>query len=201
MKPLTADDLIPPAEYERLREGFRKEIIALKRRRRLAVGDRVTLLFENRATVRFQVLEMVRAERIFDPAKVRAELDVYNALLPGEGELSATLFIEITEQDRIKEELDAFLGIDRGDCVALRAGDETLIAAFEAGHSKEDKLSAVHFIRFRTTPAFIRALEAEDRPVTALVRHPHYRAEVPVPPALRGQWLADLGLPVPAWAE
>lgn len=201
MRRLTADDLIPPAEYERFREGFRKEIIALKRRRRLALGDRVTLLFENRATVRFQVLEMVRAERIFDPAKVREELDVYNALLPDEGELSATLFIELTEQDRIKEELDAFQGIDRGDCVAIRAGGETLIAAFEAGHSKDDKLSAVHFIRFRTTPAFIRALGARDQPVTALVRHPQYRVEVPVSQALRGQWLADLGLPVPSWAE
>lgn len=201
MKSLTQDDLIPYAEYERLRDGFRKEVIALKRRRRLAVGDRVTLVFENRATVRFQVLEMIRTERIFEPAKVQEELDVYNALLPGEGELSATLFIEITEQDRIKAELDALHGIDGPEIVALRAGGETVYAEFEGGRSKEDKLSAVHFVRFRATEAFRNALESRESPVAALVRHPRYRAESPVSDAIRGQWLADLGLPVPPWAE
>ncbi|WP_447974594.1 DUF3501 family protein [Nitrospira sp. Kam-Ns4a] len=201
MKPLTQDDLLPYAEYERVRDGFRREIIALKRRRRLAIGDRVTLVFENRATVRFQVLEMIRTERIFDPAKVQEELDVYNALLPGAGELSATLFIEITEQARIKEELDAFQGIDQTGTVALRAGPETVFAEFEGGRSKEDKLSAVHFVRFRPSETFVKALATRESPVVALVQHPRYQAESPVPDAIRGQWLADLGQPVPGWAQ
>ena len=107
MKQVKKQDLIPYAEYEEGRDTFRRRIIEQKRRRRISIGDHVTLLFENRDTVQFQIQEMVRAERIVDPAKLDGELEVYNALLPAEGELSATLFIEVTDDDRLKEVLDA----------------------------------------------------------------------------------------------
>ena len=92
----------------------------MKRRRRISVGEHVTLLFENLDTIRFQIQEMIRAERIVDPGRVQEELDVYNALLPAEGELSATLFIELTDNERLKEDLDGFKGIDRGKTVCLK---------------------------------------------------------------------------------
>ena len=99
MKMLTHEDLIPNLDYERQREGFRSRTIELKRRRRISIGPLITLVFENRDTLLFQVQEMIRVERIFDPVKVREELEVYNALLPRPGELSATLLIEIVEQE------------------------------------------------------------------------------------------------------
>jgi len=194
MKPLVATDLLPPEEYERDRDAFRQRIIELKRRRRIEVGDRISLVFENRETVRFQVQEMLRAERISDPVKIQAELDIYNALLPAEGELSATLFIEITEQDRVKPVLDALQGIDRGETVALTVGSQTVWGVFEGGRSKEDKLSAVHFVRFRPSPAWLAALAAPGSGGTIAIRHPAYQAAVSVPEPLRQEWLSDLGL-------
>jgi hypothetical protein len=191
MNVLTQADLTPFAEYERTRDAFRSLIIKLKGRRRLAVGDQVTLVFENRDTIRFQVQEMIRAERILDPAKVQEELDVYNALMPASGELSATLFIEITESARIKEALDAFQGIDRGETVALQAGPHLVYGSFEAGRSKEDKISAVHFVRFRPGQDFVEAL-ASGAPPCALIAHPRYQAKALVPRELAEEWLADL---------
>jgi hypothetical protein len=120
MNLLAPQDLLPVAEYEQQREQFRSQIIALKQRRRISVGPLITLVFENRETLRFQTQEMIRVEHILDPHKVQEELDVYNALMPGSGELSATLLIEITEQDRMKEWLDVFMGLDHGQTVAIR---------------------------------------------------------------------------------
>lgn len=198
MKPLVQEDLVPYGEYERIRDAFRSRIIELKRRRRISVGDKITLVFENRDTIRFQVQEMIRAERIFDPVKVQEELDVYNALLPGEGELSATLLIEITESDRVKEDLDAFQGIDRGDRIWIQAGPHVAYGLFEAGHSKENKISAVHFVRFRLGPELVAAMADAGTPVALCIDHPTYRMKTPVPPAMVGEWLADLGHPLPA---
>jgi Protein of unknown function (DUF3501) len=193
MKQLTKDDLITYEEYEQQRQSFRRRIIDLKQRRRLGVGDNITLVFENRDTIQFQVQEMIRVERIVDPHKIQEELDVYNALLPGDGELSATLFIEITDSDRIKRDLDRFQGIDRKGRVKLRAGAEVVPGEFEEGHSKEDKLSAVHFVKFRPSPTFSQALRDERTEVSVVVDHPGYQATMPVPAALRREWLADLG--------
>jgi uncharacterized protein DUF3501 len=196
MKPLTKDDLIPYVDYERIRNTFRQRIIELKRRRRLTVGEKITLLFENRDTIQFQIQEMIRAERIFDPAKVQDELDVYNALLPADRELSATLFIEITESERLKEDLDSFQGIDRGKTVAIGTGSHLVYGEFEGGHSKEDKISAVHFVRFRPTAEFLDAIK--DSPLSIVVNHSAYQAEALVPEAMRQEWMADLGLSMAA---
>ena len=192
MKALVQEDLIPYVEYERVRERFRGRIIALKRRRRIAVGELITLVFENRDTVQFQVQEMIRVERIFDPGKIQEELDVYNALLPGAGELSATLLIEITDEDKIKTDLDRLQGIDRDKTVSLRAGDHAAYGDFETGRSKEDKISAVHFVRFRPDPAFVQALSDARDPVSISVDHPAYKVKAPVPKDMVAEWLADL---------
>lgn len=194
MKPLTKDDLIPFMGYEQTRQSYRQRIIELKQRRRIAVGDRVTLLFENRDTAQFQIQEMIRAERIFDPGRVQHELDVYNAQLPADGELSATLFIEITDSSRLEQELGTFLGIDRGKTLAIKAGPYQVYGEFEGGHSNEEKISAVHFVRFHPEPAFVQALSTKALPVSIQVTHRQYRAAVPVPEDLRQEWRTDLGL-------
>src|ERR1043166_2461547 len=112
MNKVSLDDIIGLSAYEKVREQFRREIIDLKQKRRVSVGPRVSLVFENRETVLFQIQEMVRAERITDLDKIREEIDVYNALIPGADELSATMFLEIEDQTHLREELLKFLGID-----------------------------------------------------------------------------------------
>ncbi len=192
MKPLTQESLIDYAEYERQREDFRRRMIELKRVRRISVGPKITLVFENRDTIQFQIQEMIRAERIVDPVKVQEELDVYNALLPAPGELSATLFIEITDSADIKRDLDAFQGIDRGRTVSIEAGGLASYGQFEGGHSKDDKISAVHFVRFAISSGLQDALRTEVTPITLRIRHRHYEAETAVSSALRRQWVEDL---------
>jgi hypothetical protein len=189
---ITANDLMSYEEYERRREAFRTKIIALKQRRRISVGPFITMVFENRETLQFQIQEMIRAERIVEPAKVQDELDVYNALLPQQNELSATLLIEITDEAKMKENLDQFMGLDHGEKVAIIAGGEEAFGEFEGGRSHETKISAVHFVRFRPSAEMKRAFADLTRPVTIRVIHGEYHQEVPVPGSMREEWLADL---------
>ncbi len=192
MNGLTQADLISLADYERQREEYRKRIIELKRRRRIALGDLIALVFESRDTLQFQIQEMIRAERISDPHKIQDELDVYNPLLPGDGELSATLFIEITESERMPYWLDLFMGIDHGEKVGITAGSETVYGEFEGGHSHETKISAVHFVRFRLTAAMIAAFAQPQVPVVLHVDHATYHEAAMVPWEMRQEWMADL---------
>ena len=192
MQPLTQADVVGSDEYERQREPYRQSIIELKRRRRISVGDKITLVFENRETLRFQVQEMIRVERIVDPQKIQEELDVYNALLPAPGELSATLLIELTDSNTMKQWLDLFMGLDHGEKVELRAGSEVIYGEFEGGHSHETKISAVHFVRFRPTSAMVATLADPAARVALSVHHPGYDAEVEVPWIMRQEWLADM---------
>jgi hypothetical protein len=188
---IVRQDLRNLYEYEKSRDALRDEVIALKRRRRVAVGDRLSFLFENRQTVLFQIQEMIRAERIVTEDRLQDEIDVYNELLPGPGELSATMMIEIEDRDRIKPELDRFMGIDSGEHVWLQIGREFVIPGrFEAGHSKEDKIAAVHFVRFALPPAARRALVRE--PVALVVDHPNYRARTELTPDTQAALIEDL---------
>lgn len=192
MKALAPSDILSIEDYERQRDAVRARIIELKRRRRISVGPLITLIFENRETLHFQIQEMLRVERITDPDKVQEELDVYNALLPAPGELSATLLIEITEQAEMKMWLDRFIGLDHGEKVAIVAGGERVYGDFEGGRSQEAKISAVHFVKFRPTASMRDAFADLRRPVSLLIDHNGYREEVPVPGSLREEWLADL---------
>ncbi len=192
MKPLVQEDLLPTQDYERQRDAFRSRIIELKRKRRISVGPLITLVFENRETLLFQIQEMIRVERIVDPAKVQDELDVYNELLPGPDELSATLLIEITEEAKMKEWLDRFMGLDRGQTLAITANGEQVFAEFEGGHSHETKISAVHFVRFRPTASMKQSIADLRKSVTINVNHGGYLEDVPVPGSMREEWLSDL---------
>lgn len=192
MKTIDPKDVIPYETYEKQREEFRSRIIALKQRRRLSIGPLLTIIFENRATLQFQIQEMIRVERIFDPAKVQDELNVYNALLPAAGELSATLLIEITEEAMMKHWLDQFMGLDHGEKVAIVAGGERAFGEFEGGHSHETKISAVHFVRFRPTTSMQSAIADLRQPVMLTVNHGEYQAQTAVPGSMREEWLSDL---------
>jgi len=194
MEKVTLDEVAGIERYEQLRPEFRRRIIELKKQRRVAVGDRVTLVFENHDTMLFQIQEMLRAERIVDLDKVRDELDVYNAMIPARGELSATLLIEITESDRIRNQLLAFIGID--EAVRLEIGERFVIPAqFEPGRSKADKLSAVQYVRFPFGDDARRAFIADTEPVRLVIDHPNYRHATVIDGAVRRSLAHDLECP------
>jgi hypothetical protein len=178
--------------YEKARDAFRRDVINLKAGRRVAVGDRLCFLFENRTTVLFQIQEMIRAERIVADDRIQDEIDVYNELIPGPGELSATMMIEIENRDAIKPELDRFMGIDAGGHVWLQIGrDHAIPGRFEEGHSREDRISAVHFVRFTLPDDARRAMARE--PVALVVDHGEYRARTELRDETRRALLEDLG--------
>jgi hypothetical protein len=189
-------DLMNIADYEKVREGMRAEVIALKKLRRVHVGDNLTFLFENRQTVLFQIQEMMRTERIVHDDKVQDEIDAYAPLLPGNGEVSATLFIEIPDlfkltQAEVRETVNRFQGLDQG-AVSLVMGAHRLPARFEGGHSKEEKMAAVHYLRFLVTGQARAALADASAPAQIVVEHPNYRARTDLSAELRGELLDDL---------
>jgi uncharacterized protein DUF3501 len=178
------------AAYEKVRDRFRQEIIDYKKHRRLQVGERVSLLFEDRKTLLFQIQEMLRAEKITDLDKIKEEVETYNSLVPGAGELSATMMLEIEEQSKIREELLKFLGID--EALYLKIGDRCVIkAAFEEGHSKEDKISAVQYVRFPFTAEAREAFVAGHEEARVVIEHPNYQAEAKIRPEMRKSLIQD----------
>ena len=189
---LTLDDIADLRAYEREREAFRERIIALKRVRRVQVGPIVSLVFENRDTIRFQIQEMARAEKLVTDEQVRTELDIYNPLIPEPGRLSATLFIELTSDDQLREWLPKLVGIERA--VELRIGDRIVRCVPEEQHAqqltREEITASVHYVRFELTPEEVTAFEAE--PVTLAVAHPAYSEVTPLSDDTKHSLLADL---------
>lgn len=176
MKPLVLADIAGLEEYAELRAGYRDTIIEHKRHRRVAVGDKVTLVFEDRETLRFQIQEMLRIERTSRTQDVQHELDVYNELLPGERELSATLFVEITDQVKIRPELDRLIGIDEHVFLVLGAGDSArrVHAAFDPKQMEEDRISAVQYLRFQLDPDEAALFADLSQPAAIEIDHPEY---------------------------
>jgi transcriptional antiterminator Rof (Rho-off) len=193
MTKLTVHDISDLRAYERERDEFRREVIALKRRRRVALGDLVTLLFENRTTIRFQIQEMARAERIISDESIQTELRIYNPLIPEPGQLCATLFIELTSQDALREWLPKLVGIERS--LALRLADGEMVrAVVDEDHERQltrDEITAsVHYVRWELTADQIERFAAG--PVAVVAHHPAYGVETPLSDEARAELLADL---------
>jgi hypothetical protein len=156
-------------------------VIALKRVRRIAVGPIVSMVLENRTTVRFQVQEMARAEHLTTDEQIQHELDTYNALIPAPGEISATLFIELTTEEQLREWLPKLAGIERSALVRVGgdSGGEVvrglLDPAHEAQLTREEVTASVHYVRFRLSPRQVDLFLAA--PATIGFDHPEYRHE------------------------
>ena len=193
MKKLAPQDLLDIAAYEKVREERLDAVIRLKKNRRVMVGPLVTLVFENRETIRSQIQEMMRAERLVQDDAIRAELDVYNELLPGEGELAATFYIEVDDPGRVREVLDRFIGLDEPGHVTMRfTGGAEAPAIFESGRSREDRISAVQFVKFALDETAARALTSGNGVVTIAIDHPNYRADGEIPAEVRRSLAGDL---------
>ena len=190
MRPVALEEIAHLEHYASVRDRYREAVVRHKRNRRIAIGDKVTLVFEDRETLRFQVQEMCWIERIAQPERVQAELDIYNELVPGPDELSATLFIEITESPSIRPELDRLVGID--EHVSLVLAGTAVRARFDAKQLEEERISAVQYIRFRLDPDLVKQLGDPECPASIRIDHPNYRWETPLPEALRRSLCVDL---------
>ena len=190
MNTLVREDLRDLVEYEKIRSEFVARTIELKKARRIAVGPELTFVFENRDTVLFQVQEMLRAERTVEDDAIQLELDVYNELIPGENELSATLMIEITAPERIKPTLDRLIGID--EHVFLEVGDAQVRATFDVRQFEKDRISAVQYLRFPLGPELAERFKTSDAPVKLRVDLPAYKAETAFDGASRASLALDL---------
>jgi hypothetical protein len=193
---LTLADIADLRAYEREREAFRAHVVALKRRRRVAVGPILTFVFENRDTVRFQVQEMARAERMLSDEQIAAELDAYNPLIPGPGELSATLFVELTSKADLVAWLPKLVGVERAGRLLLGEGEgaEVVAAVPEEAHAaqltRDDVTASVHYVRFELTEAQVARFAAG--PVRLAVDHPAYAHEAVLGEETRASLLEDL---------
>ena len=194
-EPLTIDDIVDQRAYERERKDFRNHVIALKRRRRVGVGPFVTLVFENRDTVRFQIQEMARVEKIITDEGIQMELDVYNPLIPGPGQISATLFVELVDKDQLVEWLPKLVGIETE--VELRlgpSGGRRVRCRVDEAHlrqlTREEITASVHYVHFDLDDDEVEAFAKG--PVTLAVTHPNYAHDLELNEDTRSELLADL---------
>ena len=148
MELLKQTDLMNIIDYEKVREKYRKDIIDYKKERRLSLGPNITITFENHKTMKFQIQEMMRAERMVHDRQIKEELDIYNSLLPEKNGLSATLFIEVTKETQIHSVLNKFIGLTVGNNLYFQIGEQKVFARFEEGREETGKISSVHYLQF-----------------------------------------------------
>jgi hypothetical protein len=191
VRPITRRDIKGPALYGPIRDDYRRKVIELKKPRRVIVGDRVALVFENRHTLTMQVEEMCRAENLTSDAQIDAEIAVYNEMMPTEDSLSATLFIELPPNADPYVALRELVGLD--EHVVLHVGSHAIRARFEPGRSTEDKISAVQYTRFPLTAEARAALMTRNTPLAVEIDHPNYRHRVACGEAMRISLAGDYG--------
>jgi hypothetical protein len=211
---LTLADISEPRAYERERNEFRARIIELKKRRRVSVGPVVTVVFENRDTIRFQIQEMARAERMLFDEQIQTELDIYNPLIPEPGELSATMFLELTDKDEMVRWLPALVGIEGSAELVIGAGPANgfgpasgvapvngsapspVVVPCEvdpqhaAQLTREETTASVHYVHFRLAPDEVERFGRG--PVTLTINHPKYRYSTALSEVTRSELLGDL---------
>jgi hypothetical protein len=191
MPKLTLDDISDLREYERERDEFRRYIVEMKKRRRVQLGDLLTVTFENSDTMRFQIQEMARVERMLTDEQVRNEVDTYNQLISDPNELSGTLFIEIDDKERLYEWLPKLVGIQRAVSIWLHDGSSVpSTPEDEERLTREETTTTVHYLKFRFTPEQVDAFAAG--PVRIVVDHPNYNAVVELSEEQRSELTGDL---------
>ena len=192
-QPLTLSDLLSLEDYAEQRAQLRAEAIAHKRRRKVPVGPHMTLLFEDRITLRYQIHEILRVERVFEKAGKLEELAAYNPLIPDGSNWKATCLIEYSDVEQRKRELARLGGIEHRIWVQV-AGFEPVVAIADEDLERTDeggKTSAVHFLRFELSAEMRMALK-QGAALSAGCTHPNYTHTVAVSDDTRQALMADL---------
>jgi uncharacterized protein DUF3501 len=192
MRKLAQSDLYTLEAYARERPAFRTRVIAHKQARTVHLGAHLTLLFEDRLTIQYQVQEMLRIERIFEARGIQDELDAYNPLVPDGTNFKATLLIEYADPDERARRLIDLHGIERD--ISLVVGELAAVAAIadeDLERSTDKKTSAVHFLRFELGATHAEAIR-RGAPIVLAVDHPAYRESVTLDAAARSALAGDL---------
>jgi len=192
MKPLTRDDLFSLEKYAAIKTDFRAKVMEHKKHRRVPVGNHATLYFEDALTMQYQVQEMLRLERIFEPEAIQEELDVYNPLVPNGSNWKASFMLEYDDVAERKNALARLIGIENLVWVKVGSFDKVFaIANEDLDRTAPDKTSAVHFMRFELTPEMVTAAKNGAAIMTG-IDHPAYREETVLPDDKRESLAADL---------
>lgn len=190
MRKLTNADIKDLREYERERDAFLAEVISMKMKRRIALGDLMTIVFENATTMRFQIQEMARAERMLRDEQIAHEIETYNELVPNDGELVGTLFIEITDVDLLREWLPKLTRIQNH--LAIEVAGELVPGReidLERLTREEEITTTVHYLKFAFTEAQRKTFG--DAPVAIVVNHPNYEVRVELTEDQRSELVGD----------
>ena len=193
MAKLTRDDLFSLEEYAEVRPKFRAEVMDHKKTRQVPLGPNATLYFEDAVTMKYQVQEMLRIERIFERAAIEEELDAYNPLIPDGSNWKATFMVEFPDIEERRERLARLTGVEDRVWVQVAGFDRVhAIADEDLERADEDKTSAVHFLRFELAPEMVQAVKG-GAAIGMGIDHDEYREEIEaVPPAIRDSLARDL---------
>ena len=193
MGKISRDSLMTLEAYAKARKDFRGRVLAHKKHRTLHIGDHVTLVFEDELTIRYQVQEMLRVERIFEEEGIQDELDAYNPLIPDGRNFKATMLIEYEDENERRSALALLKGIEDRTWIRVEGcAPVYAIADEDLERENDEKTSSVHFLRFELTPEMTAALKYGVG-LAIGVDHPNYQAAIPtVPDATRRALVADL---------
>jgi hypothetical protein len=189
VRPITRRDIKGPAVYAPIRDDYRRRVIELKQVRRVLLGDRVEVVFDNRLTLTMQIEEICRLENLTRDDQIQDEIDQTNQLMPTPNSLAATLFIAVPPNEDARVAMRELVGLD--EHVILQLGTRAIRAAFEPGRSTEDKISAVQYARFPLDDDAKAALRVPGTPVALEIDHPNYRHRAACPDAFRAALAAD----------
>jgi len=193
MQKLARHDLMTLEQYSIERARLRSEVIAHKQRRNVPVGPNMTWCFEDRTTIRYQVLEMLRAERIFESGGIQDELDAYNPLIPSGSNWKVTLLLEFPDAEQRRVALSKLIGVEDRCWVRVSEMERVFaIADEDLDRENDDKTSAVHFLRFELSPSMVQAMKGGGS-LSIGVDHDNYRHSLsPLPVAVRDALSLDL---------
>jgi len=189
---ITRDSLMSLETYARERAALRARIIPHRRQRSVALGEHINLQFEDEQTVRYQIQEMLRIEKIFEEDGIREEIQVYGPLVPDGANWKATMLIEYTDEAQRRAELARLVDIENRIWVRVAGHDKVFsIADEDLDRSTDDKTSAVHFLRFELAPAMVAAAKS-GQAIAMGVDHPNYAVSLELPEPTRQALVADL---------
>ena len=193
MKKLSRPDLMSLEQYSAERARLRSEVIAHKQIRNVQVGPNMTWCFEDYTTIRYQILEMLRAERIFESDGIQGELDAYNPLIPDGANWKVTLLLEFPDPDERRTALEKLIGVEDRCWIRVSEMERVFaIADEDMDRTTDEKTSAVHFLRFELTPSMVEAMKSGASPSIG-VDHDNYRHLLgPVPAQIRDSLALDL---------